>query len=127
MSESTETIFVIRDHPTWQGLSWNVSWPNRGIVRKRDHIRTMWTEAFETGAYSVGFAVGQGRCFRVDCVVYETAGDSALAHFLQHEITQLEGVSFAYRDEAERFVTAMEKIIMWKTLQRKQQCHCNSA
>lgn len=127
MNESTKKIiFVIRDHPVWQGLQWSVAWPGRGTVKKPEHIRTIWNEAFKTGAFSVGFAVGSGRCFRVDRTLYEVHNDAALEHFLHGEIAELEGVSFARREEAEKFVDALEKIIMWKTLE-KQEYHWNSS
>jgi len=110
--------FYLREVPSWQGLCWSVSWPGRGTLREPRHIETVWNTAFETGAFSVGFNVGRGRCLRVDCMVYETQGARALEHFIRNELAEIDGVAFTYREEAEQFVTDMEKIIVWNALKK---------
>lgn len=117
MNDSTN-IFTIRDIPTWQGLNWSVTWPGRGYIQSSEHIKVVWDTAFKTGAFSVGFALENHRLLRVDCVVREMSGDRALKHFLGR-LTLLEGLAFAYRDEAEKFVYEMEKYITFQALKRK--------
>ena len=116
MSESN--IFFIREIPSWQGLTWSVTWPGRGFIQTPEHIKTVWDTAFGTGAFSVGFSIGRGRSLRVDCIVYETGGVRALEHFVKHELAEVDGVAFAYHEEAQQFATEMEKIIMWNILKK---------
>lgn len=113
-------IFKIRDVPANStGVYWSVSWPGYGAIHKDHNFGEMWKAAWETGAYSVSFAMHTGETYTIN-----DTGQWSHEYMLNHTYKIIEqhgglvGVGFAYQDEAEQFVDAMEKIITWKMLSR---------
>lgn len=115
-------ILKITDIPTWCELEWSVIWDGRGSVAQPNGVKSIWECAFNAAkkGQRVGFA------FEKEAVVIDTV----LAHhkeaenldYLTHLIQRhggITGVAFAHQDEAEQFVDALEKVIIWKMLQKE--------
>lgn len=113
-------IFTIRHVPNNStGVRWSVAWPGYGTIKKDTTFGEMWRAAWDTGAFSVSFAMDNGEIYTIN----DTGGwdhEYMLPH--THKIIQhhggLVGVGFVYEDEANLFVDAMEKVISWKLLSR---------
>lgn len=115
-------IFEIKEMTAdWEGLSYSVSWPGRGIVRHQRYI--MLEQAVKTGDYRVGFSNGK-ECVRVNAEV--VVNDHWQPEYIDHlfgSMSELTSVAFTSRKYAEDFVYRMEKVIMWKMLKRPGQEH----
>lgn len=113
-------IFTIRGVPNNStGVRWSVAWPGYGTIKKDTNFGEMWRAAWDTGAFSVSFAMANGEIYTIN----DTGGwdhEHMLPHtykIIQHH-GGLVGVGFVYEDEANLFVDAMEKVISWKLLSR---------
>jgi hypothetical protein len=115
-------ILTIKEIPAWCGLEWSVSWDGRGVIAQPNGIKAIWDCAF--GAINKGWRIGFA--FEKEAVSIDTSvayGDQyASLEYLSHLIQQhggIRGVAFTYREEAEKFVDDLEKLIMWKMLKRE--------
>jgi hypothetical protein len=104
----------------WQGLNYSVSWDGRGVVAQPNGIKSIWDCAFKacTKGFRVGFSFGE-QAVAIDAMTMQAGMRST--EYLHHLVQRHGGISsvaFEYREEAERFVDELDKIIMWKLLKR---------
>jgi hypothetical protein len=115
-------ILNIKEIPAWCGLEWSVSWDGRGVVAQPNGIKAIWECAF--GAVTKGWRVGfafEKEAISIDCVTALNAEYASL-EYLSHIVQRhggIKGVAFTHREEAEKFVDDLEKVIMWKLLKRE--------
>lgn len=115
-------ILKITDIPSWCGLEWSVNWDGRGVVAQPTGIKAIWECAF--GAVNKGWQVGFA--FEKEAVVINTAiafnHDLTNLDYLSHLVQRhggIKSVAFTYREEAEQFADSLEKVIVWKMLQKE--------
>lgn len=107
-------IFTITDIPEYDSLTWYVTWPGRGVVRRQRY--KMLEFASQTGDYRVGLCAGKD-CVSIDCMLlYETAWEPEMLDHLFGSAHELSAVAFTERKYAEKFVDIAEKYISWKLL-----------
>jgi hypothetical protein len=96
---------------------WRVSWDERrGLVRSSVQLKRIWDMAFSTGAFHVVF-INADNYLTVDSIL--AASDSELP--VERVLEQLNGIAalaFPKEDQAKKFADDLEKVVMWKLLQR---------
>lgn len=114
-------IFTIKDIPGWHGLTWSVSWPQRGIVRKQRY--KMLEFAAQTGDCCVG-ACSDSECVSINTsVLHSQSWEPEMLDHLFSRVTELKGMAFTERKYAERFVELAEQHIAWNLLKHQDQEH----
>ena len=109
----------IKEMPKWNGLYWSVTWSGRGTVQIDRHLDVLWNASFKalgkTG-YHVGFCFDKGYATTIDCSMYALKHNDDMLLHLVHNYGGVTGMAFAERDQAERCVESLEKVIMWNLL-----------
>lgn len=127
MTQVTD-IFTLNDIPTNStGVLWCVSWPGRGAVKHQPGFTTIWHAAWGTGAYMISFALDQNN----ETYTINDTGQWNDEVMMRHVFQVVEryhgivGVGFAYEDEAQKFIEALEKHITWKMLSKEYNVNKN--
>lgn len=106
----------------WQGLNYSVGWDGYGSVSKANGLSQLWECAVKAckKGQRIGVAFGTEVMIVDASWTHFVAADQAIEYLI--DATKMYGgitaIAFEYREEAEDFVDRLDKIIMWKLLQR---------
>lgn len=110
------TIFKIADIPGWHGLTWTVTWPGRGVIRRQRY--KMLEFAAQTGDYCIGVSSAT-ECVSINTpVLLSQDWEPEMLDHLFGSVSELTGMAFTERRFAERFVELAEKHIAWNLLKQ---------
>ena len=101
-----------RNTPQWQ-VGWD---ERRGIVRGIVPFRKLWDIAFGTGTGCVIF-VNKNNYLTVDAAVALQSDNPPVEHMLE-QIGGISSVAFPVEADAKKFADELEKLVMWKMLNR---------
>lgn len=110
-------LFKIKEiDPTWDQLTYSVTWPDKGRVRH--HRYTLLKLAAETGDWRIGIT-NDKECHSIDTLIlYSQAWAPEMLDHLFGTSKELTGLAFTQLKYAEDFVERAEKYIAWKMLTR---------
>jgi hypothetical protein len=114
-------LFTITDIPEYDRLTWTVTWPGRGVVRRQRY--KMLEFAAQSGDWRVGFCT-EKECASVNTVVLlSTNWEPEMLDHLFETTKELTGLAFTERRYAERFVELAERHIAWNLLKQRAEEH----
>lgn len=112
-------LFRIKDIPAINGCEWSVDWPGWGQVRTPATQAKLLNLAFDTRAMNIGIAF-EGRFGRVLFLQGNAwAREKAEDIVRYYEMDGITALAFPERSQAEQFVEAAEKVIVWRLLNRE--------
>lgn len=114
-------IFKISDFPTWDGLSWAVSWPTLGVVRRQRY--RLLEFAAQSGDWRVGVCAGN-ECVSINAeLLHQTEWKPEMLDHLFGTISEVSSVAFTELKYAEKFVEVAERYIAWNLLKQGSEEH----
>lgn len=119
MAINVSDVFKIADIPTINGCDWSVSWAGYGTVTKPSNQAKLLDIAMRSTMSNFGISLSDGRVCWISPAVYYGSNIDAetLADHLNIR-TPINGVAFADRHSAEKFVEAAEQMIIMNLLTR---------
>jgi hypothetical protein len=114
-------LFTITDIPEYDRLTWTVTWPGRGVIRRQRY--KMLEFAAQSGDWRVGVCT-EKECASIDTVVLlSTTWEPEMLDHLFGPVKELTGLAFTERRYAERFVELAEQHIAWNLLKQRTEEH----